>query len=142
MALDLEATLISSAVSQFPRPGLFEFLVRCRELFPRVVMFTTVREQLLRDIAGTLVDERAAPEWFRELEYVHWTGTTKDLSFIPGCPVGEALLVDDLAAYVHPGQQAQWVQAEPFEPPFDGSDTGLTKVLEKLEERVSPGAVS
>lgn len=30
IALDLEGTLISNAVSQFPRPGLFDFLTFCQ----------------------------------------------------------------------------------------------------------------
>ena len=42
IALDLEGTLISNAMSQIPRPGLFSFLEECRRLVERVVMFTTV----------------------------------------------------------------------------------------------------
>ena len=137
LALDLEATLISSAVSQFPRPGLRNFLERCRELFGRIVMFTTVPEDRFRRIAQVLVEEGAAPDWFQELEYVTWTGRTKDLSFIPNCCVEHALLVDDLSEYVHPGQQSQWVPADPFEPPFDVNDEGLAKVLTNLQARVS-----
>jgi hypothetical protein len=140
LALDLEATLISSAVSQFPRPLLFEFLQRCQELFPRIVMFTAIQETRFRQIAMTLVNEGSAPDWFEQLEYVAWTGTTKDLRFIPGCTTEDALLVDDLAGYVHPGQEERWVRVEPFQPPFDASDRGLTKVLRELEERARPPA--
>lgn len=136
LALDLEATLISSAVSQFPRPFLAEFLVRCQELFPRIVMFTTIDEERFRRVAQTLVDEGLAPSWFQQLECVAWTGPTKDLAFVPGCAVEDVLLVDDLAAYIHPGQESRWVQVEPFEPPFHGTDRGLTRVLEELEKRV------
>ena len=138
LALDLEATLISNAVSQFPHPQLFEFLERCKELFPRVVMFTTVREELFRQIARRLVEEDAAPGWLSELECIHWTGTIKDLAFIPGCVADEAILVDDLAAYVHPAQRAQWVKVDPFERLFDDSDAGLSQVLKELEARVRP----
>lgn len=141
LALDLEATLISSAVSQFPRPGLFEFLERCKALFPRVVMFTTIREERFRVIARTLVEEGTVPAWFARLECVGWTGPTKDLKFIAGCTPEEALLVDDLSAYVHSGQHSQWVQVEPFQPPFLASDQGLTKVLEELEKRARPPAL-
>lgn len=136
LALDLEATLISSAVSQFPRPHLCEFLEKCRSLFDRLVIFTKVDEGRFRQIARTLAQEGSAPDWFPAIEYVHWTGATKDLSFIPGCAVGDALLVDDLSAYVHPGQEARWVRVDPFEPPFDESDDGLAKVLAELNERV------
>lgn len=138
LALDLEATLISSAVSQFPRPGLFDFLNRCRELFARIVMFTTVPEVRFRQIAATLALEGAAPAWFQEVEYVNWVGSTKNLEFIPDCDVIEAMLVDDLESYVHPGQASQWIKVEPFEPPFDDSDTGLASVLVELEMRAKP----
>ena len=50
----------------------------------------------------------------------------------------EAILVDDLAAYVHPAQRAQWVKVDPFERLFDDSDAGLSKVLKELEARVRP----
>lgn len=99
-------------------------------------MFTKVDEARFRQIARTLAQEGSVPDWFPAIEYVHWTGATKDLSFIPGCAVDEALLVDDLAAYVHPGQEARWVRADPFEPPFDDSDDGLARVLRELYERV------
>lgn len=44
IALDLEGTLISNAISQIRRPHLFTFLVGCREVAHRIVMFTTVSE--------------------------------------------------------------------------------------------------
>lgn len=101
-------------------------------------MFTSVREEPFRQIARTLVEEGAVPGWFAELECISWTGRIKDLAFIPGCVADEAILVDDLAAYVHPEQRPQWVKVDPFEPPFDDSDAGLLKVLKELEARVRP----
>jgi len=135
LALDLEGTLISNAMSQIPRPGLFQFLSRCRELFPRVVIFTTVREERFRNIAQLLVEEGAAPAWFTSIEYVTWQGQTKDLSFIPGIEVEEALLVDDYEIYVHPGQEAQWMQVKYFDSPYDPSDVGLDELLGQLETK-------
>jgi hypothetical protein len=102
------------------------------------VIFTKVDEVRFRQIARTLAQERSVPDWFPAIEYVHWTGATKDLSFIPGCAVDDALPVDDLAAYVHPGKEARWVRVAPFEPPFDDGDDGLVKVLKELNERVRP----
>lgn len=46
LALDLEETLISSAVSQFPRPWPFEFLQRCQELFPRISLVQAASTEL------------------------------------------------------------------------------------------------
>ncbi len=66
IALDLEGTLISNAVSQFPRPRLFIFLEYCHQNFvggsgafasaiasrfeTRLVIFTAVNEVRFRSI--------------------------------------------------------------------------------------------
>ena len=57
LALDLEGTLISNAMSQIPRPGLNDFLVRSRALFDRVVIYTAVAESRFRGIAAQLAAE-------------------------------------------------------------------------------------
>ncbi|MNX72310.1 hypothetical protein D3C86_1036620 [compost metagenome] len=137
LALDLEGTLISNAVSQNPRPGLLNFLERCRELLPRIVMFTTVNETRFRAIANLLIQEHAAPAWFAQLEYVSWAGATRDLALIPNAAAEDSLLLDDFEAYAHPGQQAQWICIESFAHPYEASDTELTKALEVLRIRLS-----
>lgn len=134
LALDLEGTLISNAMSQIPRPGLFNFLENVKNLFPRIVMFTTVREEKFREIAKLLATEGYAPEWFRSVEYVSWQGKTKDLTFISGVEVHQALLVDDLEKYIHPGQEQQWIQIDYFDYPYPDDDVGLSKVFETLKE--------
>jgi hypothetical protein len=79
LALDLEGTLISNAVSQIPRPGLNAFLSRCSELFYRLVIYTTVEEERFRAIAAMLAAEHAAPSWFPNIEYVRlFTDTAPD----------------------------------------------------------------
>lgn len=133
LALDLEGTLISNAMSQFPRPGLFEFLTRCQELFSRIVIFTTVSEDRFRSIADRLVQEGHAPPWFASIEYVTWNGPTKDLAFIPGARPDDAILVDDFAAYVHPGQESRWVEVEHFDYQGSTRDEGLRKLIPVLE---------
>jgi hypothetical protein len=136
LALDLEGTLISNAMSQIPRPGLAEFLTGCAELFPRIVMFTTVKEERFRKIARLLVDEGVAPDWFADMEYITWHGETKDLQFVPGVQPHQVLLVDDFEKYVHPGQEAQWLQVEYFDYPYGSTDTGLAKMLQTLAAHV------
>jgi len=44
IALDLEGTPVSNAMSQIARPGLHEFLEFCRRAAPRVVIYTSVPE--------------------------------------------------------------------------------------------------
>ena len=136
LALDLEGTLISNAMSQIPRPGLFEFLSRCHELFSRVVIFTTVDEARFRNIARLLVEEMLVPRWFADIEYITWHGETKDLTFIPRASLQDTLLVDDFEKFVHPGQESQWLQVEYFDYPYLISDTGLAKMTRILEERI------
>jgi hypothetical protein len=133
LALDLEGTLISNAMSQIPRPGLFEFLSRCADLFPRVVIFTTVKEPRFREIARLLVKEVVAPPWFSAIEYVNWHGETKDLNFIPDTTPDAVLLVDDFEKYVHPGQEAHWLHIDYFDYPYHESDRGLHKMIALLE---------
>ena len=56
IALDVEGTLISNAVSQFSRPGLFTFLEYCHQNFDRLVLFTAVNEVRFRSISRTLAE--------------------------------------------------------------------------------------
>ena len=137
LALDLEGTLISNAMSQIPRPGLHEFLTRCAVLFPRLVMFTTVKEDKFRQIARLLVEETMAPTWFADIEYVNWQGETKNLEFVPDAAVSDIVLVDDFEIYAHPGQATQWMQIEYFDYPYSEEDKGLVTMIEKLEILVS-----
>ena len=132
LALDLEGTLISNAMSQYVRPGLFDFLTQCHALFERVVMFTTVKEPLFRDIAQRLVGEGSAPAWFSDIEYVTWEGKTKDLGFVPDADVQEIVLLDDYKGYIHPGQESQWLEISCFDP-SDETDDALVSTLGMLE---------
>lgn len=136
LALDLEGTLISNAISQIPRPGLSSFLIKCRALFPRIVMFTTVSEARFRAIAHLLVSEGAAPDWFAELEVVDWSGETKDLALISAAAFEDCLLVDDFEGYVHSGQREQWVSVACFAHPYVSSDRELENTLQELRHRV------
>lgn len=133
LALDLEGALISNAMSQIPRPGLFEFLSRCKELFPRIVIFTTVNEGKFRQIARLLVKENFAPAWFEDIEYIKWQGSTKNLEFVPNSKPENIVLVDDYEHYIHQGQESQWIQIEQFGYPYLETDDGFAKVLEILE---------
>ena len=122
LALDLEGTLISNAMSQIARPGLCTFLDYCSTAFPRVVIYTFVAEQRFRQIARALVDEGSAPNWFASIEYVSWDREVKDLRFVPRAPPARTLLVDDYEPYVHRDQWRQWVPIRPFDPEVDGDD--------------------
>lgn len=136
LAMDLEGTLISNAVSQIPRPGLFAFLETMRAEFSQLVLFTTVPESRVREICSLLVAEGVAPRWFGQLPYVSWHGPTKDLRFVTS-HVGKALLLDDHAPYVHPGQESWWVEIPLFGSPYADDDTGLVLARLGIEERLA-----
>ncbi len=138
IALDLEGTLISNAMSQIPRPGLYTFLVGCKAITPRVIMYTTVKEDQFRDIAKLLVEEGSVPGWFEQIEYVNWEGETKDLHQIPGnTNIGSSVLVDDYYEYVHEDQDALWLEIMQFAHPYPDSDSELDLTLNKLKARHS-----
>lgn len=141
VALDLEGTLISNAMSQFPRPGLIAFLETCRREFGRVVIFTAVSTARARRIVELLAHEGSAPAWFAQVEIVEWSGEHKDLRFVPGAEVERAALVDDLAQYVLPGQEHRWIAIAPFEAPYPDDDRGLEAALDALRA-LAPDASS
>lgn len=135
LALDLEGTLISNAISQIPRPGLHQFLDDCRSWFEELVMFTTVPEHRVRSIAMLLISEGSVPAWFADLRYVEWTGKTKDLAFVTA-NYGQALLLDDYGPYVHPGQELFWVEIPLFGSPYSSEDDGLELASRRLLDRI------
>ena len=135
IALDVEGTLISNAVSQIARPDLRVFLEFCAKAVPRVVIYTSVREEKFRQIAGTLVGEGLAPEWFLTVEYVDWSGKHKDLRKIPHVDVSRTVLVDDFEGYVYPGQEEQWISIRSYAAPYGADDDEFTRVQRVIEER-------
>ena len=132
IALDLEGTLISNAMSQIPRPGLYEFLEGCKSITSRVVMYTTVNQDRFRKIANLLVEEGVAPDWFRSIEYISWEGKTKDLTLIPNNELESSVLVDDFHVYVHEGQESRWVEIKQFAHPYSENDKELELTLRVL----------
>ncbi|RYY04589.1 MAG: DUF2384 domain-containing protein [Gammaproteobacteria bacterium] len=135
IALDLEGTLISNAVSQIPRPWLYEFLIACESLATRVVIFTTVPEQIFRKVAKLLVEEKFAPEWFERIEYVFWDMKTKNLNFIDPNISDRIVLIDDFQDYIHRGQEKNWIKIDSFNSPYDENDQELWRVYKILAER-------
>jgi NLI interacting factor-like phosphatase len=133
LALDLEGTLVSNAVSQIARPGLHEFLDFCRRAVARLVMYTSVPEAKVREVAANLVAEGSAPAWFGNVECVQWSGRVKDLAFIPRATVERTVLIDDYEGYVVPEQRRQWLSIVSYSSPYGPEDTELQRVRRVLE---------
>jgi hypothetical protein len=102
-------------------------------LFPRLVIFTAVDEASFRTIANKLVENSYAPSWFAEIEYIVWHGVVKDLAFIPGAAVDDALIMDDFEPFIHPEQKTRWLKISHFDPPYSLEDADLERVLALLE---------
>ncbi len=134
LALDLEGTLVSNAMSQIARPGLFEFLEFCRRAVPRVVIYTAIREPRVREVAAGLVAEGSAPGWFEGIEFVEWDGDLKDLALIPGAAVERSLLIDDYEDYVVPDQRDRWRPIRSFAAPYPEDDRELERLRRVLED--------
>lgn len=134
IALDLEGTLISNAISQIPRPGLYEFLQACDNRFSRIVIYTAVNEFVFREIAKTLVAKKNAPSWFIELEYVEWQGKYKDLSFISNVELDRIAIVDDREEYIKPNQKDRWLSIPGYDYPYSSDDRELYFLMLRLSE--------
>lgn len=143
LALDLEGTLVSNAVSCLPRPGLAEFLAWCLATFERVILFTYVDPGRARwvldalEACGEIPAEAAASveilAWeYRSLEF-------KDLGLIPGAAVEDCFLVDDNEGFVLPDQKHRWVGIAEWERPYPDTDRELDRVRRVLMRRLAAG---
>lgn len=134
LALDLEATLISNASSQIPRPGLYSFLEFCEERFERLLLFTCVEKEdawpMLRELSR---EDQIPRSLLRRLEYVHWTGRYKDLNFILDCQPQQVRLVDDDEYWIKPEQLKRWIPITPWHG-TDQHDGELLRVRRLLED--------
>lgn len=135
LALDLEGTLISNAMSVFPRPGLCAFLTFCKAKFQRVVIFTSVPSTLTGQILALLAAEGSAPAWFVDVEvFTCERNEKKDLQRL-GDP-DHVILVDDQEGYILPGQRGSWIRVDEFMPPYAQDDGELARVQAVLEGKV------
>lgn len=137
IALDLEGTLISNAVSQFPRPGLRAFLDFCDAAFQSVYLYTAVRDELCGPIIRTMVDEQTAPAWLLTVPFVQWDRNIKDLANIPDATIHDCLIVDDNPDYIANDQRSQWIAVSKFESPYPDTDRELERVQQLIANRIA-----
>jgi len=132
LCLDLEGTLISNAVSQIPRPGLYTFLESVSEVCD-LMLYTSVSSERVNAIRNLLVEEGVAPAWFLGLSVCHPSGTIKDKA---RCGRSDALLLDDQAAVVAPGEEGWWVPIAEYMPPYSDHDRELIEALATIKSRL------
>ncbi len=137
IALDLEGTLISNAVSQFARPGLSAFLEFCFHRFAQIYLYTAVSDARCHEIIYNLVTRDLAPDWLSDVSFVDWDRKVKDLRNIPNVTPEQCLIVDDNRDYILAEQLSQWIVIENFEPPYPASDQELDRVRAVIERRLA-----
>lgn len=133
LCLDLEGTLISNAVSQIPRPGLYRFLMRVSEVCD-LMIYTSVSSERVNAIRSLLVEEQVAPAWFADLPVIHPEGTIK---FKDECGRADALLLDDQRGVIAPGEESWWFPIPEYIPPYSQQDRELEKALVAVKSRVT-----
>lgn len=143
IALDFEGTLVSNAISLFPRPGLFDFLEFCRVSFERIVMFTYVDENNLRRFIKILYDEGNVPEWFVNVEYVNWQDRPesinkryKDLTCIPDSKLAEVIIVDDMEKLFKDEHKQNLVLIESYSHPYTEDDNEFERIKKVLSAKI------
>jgi hypothetical protein len=152
LALDLEGTLVSNAMSLFPRPGLADFINWSREHFDCIVLYSAVSDRWARWCLLRLVEEGDAPKWFAKIPIIDWDRKNKkDLIAVSesiyragliSADERDALslkniwLVDDQESFVVPEQHAQWVSIRMWLTPYPNDDIELYCVLEDLKRRL------
>lgn len=132
LCLDLEGTLISNAVSQVPRPFLYQFL-ECAAQLCDLMIYTSVSAQRVDAIKELLVAERKVPPWFRDLAVVHPEKTVKPKAL---CGRDDAFLLDDQSGVIAPEEGGWWIQINEYLPPYSEDDDALCGALVKLQEIV------
>lgn len=132
LCLDLEGTLISNAVSQIPRPGLYRFLERVSKVCDLMV-YTSVSSDRVDIIRSLLVEERVAPRWFTDLSVIHPKGTIK---FKATCGRTDALLLDDQPGVVAPGEESWWIPILEYVPPYTNQVRELENALIAIKSRL------
>lgn len=154
LALDLEGSIISNAMSQIPRCHLLSFFRFCLSEFDHIVWFTAVRKSRALEVVKRLVSDGFLPPDALDVQYTDWpvnpeyqgevdglfTGQCyKDLSYVqemfPEVPIEHIFIVDDDIQWISPQQRQQWVEVEMWETPYPEDDVLLHAASVLLEKK-------
>ena len=133
LALDLEGTLISNAMSQIVRPHLKFFLEEVNVKFDKIVIYTAVSEEKYNEILSLLLKEHSVPDWFNDVEYIKWSGKHKDLNYVCN-EIDNVFIVDDCEDYILPEQKLQWIRINQYEYPYSNEDNELLNILKVIKK--------
>ncbi len=133
LVLDIEGTLVSNASSIYPRPGLKDFLIECKNLFDEIIIYSGISHLSYENVKSHLIANELVPSWFSELRFIRMEGRYKDLLNIRN-EIHNVFIIDDMELFIHPEQKGQWIAIKPFQPPYPADDSELFKVINKLKE--------
>jgi TFIIF-interacting CTD phosphatase-like protein len=138
LALDLEGTLITTAVSMIPRPGLYDFLENCNKRFERIVMMTSVPRDWFERVRTVLIENEEVPYWFADVEYIDYSnckysndGEFKDLRCIPRCRINDILIIDDVEYFIRQEQKDQCILISSYN--GDKNDKEFDRIIEYMD---------
>lgn len=136
LALNLEGTLISNAMSQIVRPHLKYFLEEVNYKFDKIVIYTTVSEEKYNEILSLLLKEQNVPEWFKDVDNIKWSGKYKDLKYVSN-EISNVFILDDYEGYIVPEQKSQWIEIKQYEYPYTDNDNELMNILKVIKKATS-----
>lgn len=136
VCLDLEGTIISNAVSQIPRPGLYDFLHQVSAIAD-LILYTSVSPERTEAIKQLIVSEGSAPESFLGVASIHPVATVKPRQLVPDISrYRDVVLVDDQRAVIADDELDWWIPVAEYQPPYPDDDHELEHVLSRIRERV------
>lgn len=124
--------MLSNAVSQIPRPGLYSFLEHAEELCD-LVIYTSVSKERTSLIQKVFVAEHEAPTWFKDLRVIRPIRTLKPKH---ACGREDAFLLDDQPSVIVPGEEDWWIQIPEYLPPYSNEDKALADTLVRLRKLI------
>lgn len=136
LAVDLEGTLISNAVSAFARPRLAEFLGWASTRFAQVVLYTAVPAARAAVVLKRVTELDGVPAAVMPTRVLTQEGPCKGLHHVDR-DTWPILLLDDQAGAVCPDEVEQWVPIQPWSAPYANDDDGLRGARQLLEAAIA-----
>lgn len=136
LAVDLEGTLVSNAVSAFARPGLGAFLGWASTRFAEVVLYTAVRTERAEAVLDAVVELDDIPSSVLPARVITQVDRCKRLHRVADDDWA-VLLVDDQAGAVCPAEVDRWIRIEEWSAPYARDDAGLRAARAALETRIA-----
>ena len=91
------------------------------------------KKQKYNEILSLLLKEQSVPDWFKDVEYIKWSGKHKDLNYVCN-EIDNVFIVDDCEDYILPEQKLQWIRINQYEYPYSNEDNELLNILKVIKK--------